>query len=286
MNRECPEKSCKTLSRSVKIGSYYRKSDSKRVQKYKCINCGRYFSSASFSVNYYQKRRRLNPLIYKLLVSGNSQRRIARLLGCNLKTVARKFIFLSEQMRAKHMDYVLKHRNIQSIQFDEMETWEHSKLKPLSIFVLVEKDSRKILSIKVSQMPAKGLIRDRSLKKYGKRQDHRKWDMEEEFSFLQGILSPSASFESDESPRYPSLVKKYFPDSFHKRYKGRRGCVTGQGELKAGGFDPLFSINHSCAMLRANVNRLVRRTWCTTKIKENLQRHIDLYMYYHNTQLI
>jgi len=45
--------------------------------------------------------------------------------------------------------------------------------------------------------------------------------------------------------------------------KGRRECVVGQGELKGGGFDPLFSLNHTCAMIRAHVSRLFRRTWNT-----------------------
>ena len=55
--------------------------------------------------------------------------------------------------------------------------------------------------------------------------------------------------------------------------KGEKAAITGQGELKKKQRDPLFSINHTLAMLRANINRLVRRTWCTTKI----------YMDVHNT---
>lgn len=51
-------------------------------------------------------------------------------------------------------------------------------------------------------------------------------------------------------------------------------------------FDPLFSLNHTCAMLRANINRLFRRTWCTTKVPENLGAHIAMYAYYHNLILL
>jgi hypothetical protein len=39
--------------------------------------------------------------------------------------------------------------------------------------------------------------------------------------------------------------------------KARR---QGNGELKKIGFDPLFSFNHTAAMLRDSVSRLVRQT--------------------------
>ena len=68
--------------------------------------------------------------------------------------------------------------------------------------------------------------------------------------------------------------------------KGRRGCVVGQGELKAIGFDPIFAFNHTAAMLRANMNRLFRRTWCTTKTIRGLEDHLALYVKYHNEELL
>lgn len=207
---------------------------------------------------------------------------MARLIGCNVKTVARKLKFLSS---IHDYQAVVDFRRVSEVQFDEMETWVHSKLKPVSILVAVENGSRKILSIRASKMPAKGLIRDKSIKKYGKIKDERPRMFREEFSILQQKLRPNIYLESDENPRYPKWVEKYFPMSSYKRYKGRRGCVVGQGELKGGGFDPLFSLNHTCAMFRANVNRLFRRTWCTTKDINCLQMHLNLYAHYHNTYL-
>jgi hypothetical protein len=62
--------------------------------------------------------------------------------------------------------------------------------------------------------------------------------------------------------------------------------LTGQGELKVGGFDPIFSLNHTCAMLRANINRLFRKTWCTTKKMEMLEHHLAIYALYHNERAL
>jgi hypothetical protein len=135
-------------------------------------------------------------------------------------------------------------------------------------------------------MSAKGLLVEKSLKKYGKRKDERRTKREELFQELQTHIDEFAVIKSDDNPHYPSTLKKYFKNALHKSYKGRRGCVVGQGELKAGGFDPIFSLNHSFAMLRANINRLFRRTWNTTKKIERLDLHIAMYALYHNEFLI
>lgn len=167
-----------------------------------------------------------------------------------------------------------------------METWEHSKLKPVSILVVVEKSSRRVLKVEACQMPAKGLIVEKSIKKYGRRKDDRPRMFHENFTDLSRLQAKVQEIESDENPRYPFFVRKYYKTANYKRYKGRRGCVVGQGELKGGGFDPLFSLNHTCAMFRANMNRLFRRSWCTTKCIDSLNRHLQLYMHYHNHYLV
>ncbi|MBU6155196.1 MAG: hypothetical protein KGP28_12905, partial [Bdellovibrionales bacterium] len=48
---------------------------------------------------------------------------------------------------------------------------------------------------------------------------------------------------------------------------------------------PIFSLNHTCAMLRANLNRLFRRTWCTTKTIQGLIDHLSIYVAFHNRRL-
>lgn len=266
----------------IKSGFYIRKSDSKKIQRYRCLSCKKSFSSATHTDTFGQNKRRLNSKVYELLVSGVSQRRAAKLLRIHRITVVRKFRFMARKLSLLEEDF----SKVSQIQFDHMETSEHSKLKPLSILVVVDKESRRILRAKVSSMPAKGLLTKKSMKKYGKRIDDRMRVMREEFSVLKEELVSLKKIESDESPLYPGIIGSYFQGIEYKRYKGRRGCVTGQGELKRGGKDPLFSLNHTCAMFRANVNRLFRRSWCTTKKMEQLQLHLDLYKHYHNRKLI
>ncbi len=214
-------------------------------------------------------------------------RRTARLLRIHRTTVARKVRFLAEKARLDHLKSLeaFQKAPLSEIQFDDLETMEHSKCKPLSVALAVDAKTRKILAFSVSQMPAKGLLARIALKKYGYRKDLRRIGWEKLFQDLKPLVSESATFTSDQNPFYPAFVQKHFPKAKHETVEGKRGCIAGQGELKKIGFDPLFSLNHTCAMLRANINRLFRRTWCTTKKRERLFDHIMLYAAYHNQVL-
>ena len=284
MKRSCP--ACPISHKNIsQFGSFIRKSDKKLIKRYRCNHCLKTFSQATFQKCYRQKKRKLNPRIKELLCSGVSQRRISKLLKITRVTVARRLIFLGAQARIKNKKDLDNMPMVYEWQFDDQETIEHTKCKPLSVIAAVEKDYRKILGFQVSIMPAKGLLAKVSRKKYGKRPDNRKIGREKLFKEISHIVSPYAEIISDESPHYPRSVRKWFPHAFHKTTLGKRGCVTGQGELKKIGYDPIFSINHTFAMFRANVNRLIRKTWCTTKKISRLEDHLAIYVEYHNNQL-
>jgi len=217
-----------------------------------------------------------------------SQRRLALHLGVNRKTIVRRFRFLAECARADHESWRRRSplRLVDEIQFDDLETIEHTKLKPLSVALAVDAKTRNILSFKVSQMPAKGLLAKKSVKKYGRRVDHRARGWKALMEDLAPIMTPSVKIKSDQNPHYSKWVRRYFPHAHYTQIPGGRGSVTGQGELREKRFDPLFSLNHTCAMFRANINRLFRKTWCTTKNIEGIRNHLALYVWFHNRYLI
>jgi hypothetical protein len=210
------------------------------------------------------------------------------LLFLSRRTVEKKFLFLAQQARLNQKSLLAKLQNqpkLTEIYFDEMETFEHTKLKPVSIAMAVTKD-RKILGAFVAPMPAKGLLAKKSVDKYGKREDKRPQALSGLFRSLKKIVEEKAVFKSDQNPHYPLRLHRHFPEATHFTTKGLRGCVVGQGELKAAWYDPLFSFNQTAAMLRANMNRLFRRTWCTTKKLEGLKDHLALYIDFHNQILV
>lgn len=288
MKLTCPRHSCQNQTSFAKDGFYFRKSDSKTIQRYRCTLCGKKTSTAQLSSCYGQNKRTINPMIESLLCAKVSQRRMAKILNVDKKTIHRKLIFLGKKaalFNQKFRETFIKNK-IQNIQFDDLITKEKTKLKPVSITGIVDVNSRKILALESAQIPSFGHLAKVSRKKYGYRKSHHEKALTRAFEKIKDIVDQKALIRSDEHKRYPKMVKKYFPRSNYQSYPSVKGCVAGQGELKKVHRDPLFAINHSFAMLRDNISRLVRRSWCVTQDLKMLQYHLEIYIKYHNTKLV
>ncbi len=227
----------------------------------------------------------MNKLVYGLLGANVSMREAARVLGLNRKTIKRKQKYL-----ARVCEYELNKENSQKplatqVEFDDLETFEHTKCKPVSVTLMVEHKTRRILGFEVAQMPAKGKLAPISRRKYGYRADHRPQAREALFLRMQKLVAPGAIIRSDSNPHYAPDVKRYFPQATHETVLSRRGAITGQGELKKQKWDPIFSLNHTCAMFRAHVGRLIRKTWNTTKQIECFREALIIYAHNHYRRL-
>jgi len=283
----CPRSNCSlsSFSHVVRFGKFLRAWDKRRVQRYLCYLCKHTFSDSSFEPTFRQHKPYLNDALLRWYASCGSQRRASIHYDINFKTAVKKFLFLATQAKSlNEQDRQTMHPST-DVQFDEMESLEHTKLKPLSIPLMVDTQSRKILGFEVCLMPAKGLLADKARKKYGYRADQRNKALKNLFNKTLPLVSHTALMKSDSCPRYAGAVKRFFPKTIYTQVMSREGCVTGQGELKKIGYDPLFSLNHTAAMIRANVNRMFRRTWCTTKKLEHLANHLEIYTLYHNRVL-
>jgi transposase-like protein len=272
-------------SRTISVhGRFYRTSDSRSVERFRCLGCKKTYSKATYDPCFRQKKRQKNSMVFELQASGVSGRRTAKLLRINRKTVARKLIHLG-RICSDQLFFQTASSMVNAMQFDDLETFEHSKCKPVSVTIAVEERTRRILGFRLARMAAKGRLVKKAFKKYGLRRDDRSRARKDLFRELRPIIAPGATIKSDSNPYYIKDVKKFFPDSIHLKVLGGRGAITGQGELKKLEFDPIFDLNHTCAMFRANVSRLIRKTWCTTKSIERLKDHLSIYAIYHNSQL-
>ena len=214
-------------------------------------------------------------------------RRSAMLLHVHRMTVKGKLIYLAKKASLFHQKRLDKLFNqIEHLQFDDLVTIEHTKMKPLTVTLAVDAKNRTILGAEVGQIPAFGHLAEKSRRKYGHRESQHKETIKRLFESIKNVVKKDVLIESDEHHLYPQFVSHFFPTSNYKQYKGERACIAGQGELKKVHFDPLFMLNHSCAMLRANINRLIRKTWCTTKDPKSLKDHLDIYIEFHNRYLI
>lgn len=267
------------------FGFYRRRCDSKYVQRFRCKACGKTFSNQTFNHTYRQHRPEINSLVRTAICSKMSLRRIAKGLKINRKTVVRKFKHLAKVANLNQEKRLSKLKEIDLVQMDEMETFEHSKCKPLSIALAVVPGTRIILGAKASEMPAKGPLATISRKKYGPRRDDRKKEFQSVLATMKLVTSKDVWLVSDKKSAYPKWIHEILPASTHFKTKGRRGCVAGYGEMKEGGRDPLFYLNHTAATIRDNLARMLRRTWCGTKKLSSLQEALDLHTDFHNEMM-
>src|SRR5690606_19787786 len=111
----------------------------------------------------------------------------------------RKFDFLAQKSKIwqDKMLEKLKDNPIDHLQFDDLITTHHTKLKPLSVTVAVHPRSRLILHCEVSQIPAFGHLAKLSRKKYGKRISKHKEGLKNLFEKITPCIEKKALVESD-----------------------------------------------------------------------------------------
>ena len=212
---------------------------------------------------------------------------LALLQRIDKKTIHRKLIFLGLEAR-KYNQLFRKHtiKAVHHLQFDDLITKEVTKLKPVTISVAVDAQTRKIFSLQAAQIPAFGHLAQLSKKKYGQRRSKHKVGLEKVFRDLKNCVHPSALIRSDKHHFYSEYVNYFFPKADYETYKSEKATVAGQGELKRKKNDPIYCINHTHAMLRDNINRLVRKSWCVSQSIDYLQLHLEIYMKFHNENLV
>jgi len=155
-------------------------------------------------------------------------------------------------------------------------------MKPVAITVITDSDRWQIMDFVVSAIPASGLLAEEALEKYGPRPDESIAARKRMMARSDFYLHREVNVATDKHSAYPTLVKQYLPYAKHTTYKGAKGAVVGQGELKQVNYDPLFCINHQFASIREGVAQLKRRTWTTTKSIERLYDLVMIFVDHYN----
>ena len=207
---------------------------------------------------------------------------MAIVLKVNRKTIVRKFLFVARLAREEHQRR-LKAGEIKTgfIQFDEMETFEHTRLKPLSIALAVRAKTGQILASEVATMNCKGPLAPLSQRKYGFRKDTRPVAREAVLFAVKACSHKELLIVSDKHPDYPGLIHKALPYATHQRVK-RTQSDLGLTPHRKNQRDAMFTLNYTAAKIRHDLSRMARKVWVTTKRKERLQAHLDLYIAWNN----
>jgi len=198
--------------------------------------------------------------------------------------VARKFIWAAQWARERHLEELAASTTPIHIQFDEMESFEHTRLKPLSISLAVRTDTAKILDIQVGTLNYKGRLANFAFSKYGPRVDTSEKASLKVLENLKLAKVKDSTFVTDAKNTYPKLIKETFPQASHVAVKVEKVSMAqrlfrkGRRNIN----DPLFVLNLTSAKIRHDLSRMARKVWVTTKRDVYLQAHLDLYIAYAN----
>lgn len=122
---------------------YYSTRRNPRIQRFRCLQCGRTFSERAFSPRYFLKRPELLVPVAAGLVAGSAHRQIARSLGCCPSTVTRLSARIGRHallLMARALEQ-LRARLGESITFDHFETFEFAQDFPFGIATAVGSES-------------------------------------------------------------------------------------------------------------------------------------------------
>ncbi len=271
----------------IKKGYYTTKHNSKKVPMYQCKLCGKKFSTHSFLDTKHQHKPELNKLIFKFYASNLSQNRLAKDLEVDRKTIVRKIRWLAAKARRIHEE-TLATRKIEIAQFDEMETFEHTRMKPVSVAVAVESywDDKKqvyrtgkIIEAIAAPMHYKSRNAKKAWEKYGDREDLSEGARNDVVEAIKiAAAKPNVRILMDGKRSYGNLFSKILPDA--------KVSVIERKNNSGSEYDRMFSLNHTCARIRHDMSRMARQSWVTTKNVQGLQDHLDLFVAYFNGYVV
>src|SRR5436190_269330 len=290
----CPRHGCPSQAadgppfRFWSRGRFHRACDGRTVHRFYCCVCRRSFSVQTFRVDYRLKRPELTAPIFDAFVSKVTQRQTARTLASTRKTVRRRLLLLARHSREFQTAVLERARSRKIIyggfQLDEQHTFERDRrLQPVTFPVLIHIESRFVLHVEAAALPARGGLRKSDLErklrleaKCGVRRSGSREAVKRCFEALACVRNPEllTVMVTDKAPHYPTaLAETMTRNIVHLRCSGKAPKTLA---------NPLWPINHTLAMLRDGLSRLVQRTWGATKERAWLAEHAWIWIAYRN----
>ena len=252
-----------------KRGSY--KSKTGAVQRFQCKACGKTQTKRTNSPTYRLKKQKLAKKIEAMYCERMSLRGIARVLKVDRKTVNKYFLRGAYKARSANLKN-LEEKGIVTtyVQFDALETFEHTKKRPLGVYLSARAKTGELIAAKVHKTDIRALAMSQN--------KIREWNAQtdKETALVDFLLETQKAFNRV----YTTLGC----DGYRAQIKTAKEVCGNNVEVVTLGENK--KIDLSIRKLRNDISRLSRKSLCSTKKAERLQNHLDLYIHYHNRQRV
>lgn len=251
------------------------------MPRFRCRSCRRGFSRQTFRHDYRDRRPDDNLRLFLLLASGVGLRQAGRILDLDIRAVQQKKRKLAATFAGLHANLCPALPAGRRWLLDEEETYEAASIRPLTMPVLIERQTWFVVATAVGSIrrlaKAGSRRRQRQMRdeQQGPRPDQSHACVHEVLARL-GRLVPAGKvvLQTDQKPSYAAIASSLFGDRLvHETTAGTRVRDT---------HNPLFPINTTMAMTRDNCGRLRRRSWLVTKRARCLQEHLAIFLVYRN----
>jgi transposase-like protein len=139
----CPNPACRhhqlpaSTWRFQRIGFHCCQRPPRRVQRYRCLHCRRYFSDQTFQLSYWLKRPELLLPLFHRLLGCSAYRQIAREFAVSPTTVLTHAARLGRHCWLFHEQHRPHHPLTEPVVLDGFESFEYSQYWPTSFHLLV-----------------------------------------------------------------------------------------------------------------------------------------------------
>ena len=262
------------------------------VHRFRCRHCGKYFSTQTFCIDYYAKKRISYARLFNHLITTSSIRDMAREFSVSVDTVLNRLSRLSRNCLSALQELQRSLRLKEDLAADGFESFTVSQYFPCHINLLVGSDSQLVYWFDYVTLRRKGRMtedqkRRREALERSFRADPK--GVQRSFGALYTALSHlicdgsrrSAQLTTDEHPAYKRAASKHCA----------LGALTAQqrfsiqrvsSRIARNRLNPLFSVNYLDRQLRKDLAEHVRQTMCFGR---NVSRALDrlaIYVAYHN----
>ena len=298
----CPEAitSTKAKEPSFRDNPWYRKkgrrllANGREVQIYRCKHCGRYFSSRTYSIDYYSKKTYSYHRILQMLISNMGVRAMARALHCSPTTVQNKIQRLCRQAIAMKSTLSQMIELSEDLCADGFESFVGSQYHPNNFNLLVGKESQFTYFFNYSQLRRKGRMTDKQKVKAEKLRTtipldthqirYRFIELTDMIIKLQQRTKQKKILRvyTDEKQEYVEPLAFISHGGVASELGYRIKHHTTSSKIRRDASNALFSVNYMDRELRKDLAEHVRETVRFSRNVNNSIGRVEVHQFHHN----
>jgi transposase-like protein len=275
----------------IRYGRYRTKAFGE-VRRFLCTYCKKTFSTQTFSIDYYAKKKLKYQELVQKLVSTSNQRDISRDCKISLGTVRNKIFRLARQAIAMHQE-MRKHIKEQTgVVADGFESFCVSQYYPNNIHLLALKESQYVYDTNYVTIRRKGRMTEAQKEKREKLEAQfwaPKRGIEDGFSelldhigaFSRQSCNRPVTLYTDEKNDYKRAIHNHkdVRALMRQGYFIHKTTPAGKARTRS---NHLFTVNYLDRQMRKDLAGHVRETVCFAKNVNDCMERLSVYFLYHN----